>query len=364
MKILYVITGLGLGGAEKCVLSLAEAMCQRGHDVKIAYLTGKVVLKPKYTEIDLISLKPHSFRHIFCSFYKYLKLIESFRPDVVHSHMVHANIFARIGRLFKPIPKLISTAHSSNEGGRFRMLAYRLTHNLSDITTNVSQQAVLEFENRGAVPKHGMVVVYNGIDIEKFSVIKPFNKREYLELLGLDTNKKVLLAVGRLEEPKDYPNLIQALELIKRKEIYNWQMVIVGSGTLKNEIETLIQSLGLAQEIKLIGMRYDISELMNIADIYVLSSKFEGLPTVLIEAMACEKFIVATDCGGITEILGSTGILVPPQNYIYLAKAIERALNLSEQEVYENGKYARNRVKKLFSSESYIKNWLELYEYK
>lgn len=360
MKILYVITGLGLGGAEKFVISLAEELYQNSHEIKIAYLTGKVRLIPKYKDIELIPLELNSFRDIFTSFNNYVKLLKSFQPDIVHAHMVHANIFTRIGRLFQPVPKLISTAHNSNEGGMYRMLAYRLTHYLSDITTNVSRQAVLDFEYRKAVPKNSMLSIYNGVNTRKFSNLN-IDKKGFLEKLGLNSQKKILLAVGRLEEQKDYPNLIRALSILKESNILNLQLIIVGDGSLRNRIEDLIKSLNLSHEVKLLGNRYDIPELMNIADIYILSSKFEGLPTVLIEAMACEKFIVATDCGGSAEILGDTGILVAAQDSLALAQAIEQALVLSEQEINENGKRARKRVEDLFSLESCVSKWLELY---
>ncbi|MFX5700993.1 glycosyltransferase, partial [Acinetobacter baumannii] len=90
---------------------------------------------------------------------KFKTVIEQFKPDVVHAHMVHANIFARLARKYVSFPRLICTAHSNNEGGRLRMLAYRLTHGLADMTTNVSRQACESFENFGAVPKSDIFTV-------------------------------------------------------------------------------------------------------------------------------------------------------------------------------------------------------------
>lgn len=103
---------------------------------------------------------------------------------------------------------------------------------------------------------------------------------------------------------------------------------------------------------------------MNQADFFVLSSRQEGLPTVLIEAMACETFVVATDCGGSAEILGETGVLVPIENSEALAKGLEQAMKLTEDQIRKNGKLARKRVEALFSLESSVNKWLALYEAK
>ncbi|WP_165589331.1 glycosyltransferase, partial [Acinetobacter lactucae] len=164
MRILYVITGLGGGGAEKVVCDLADEMCSRGHIVKIAYLKGEIVVYPKNKKIELVYLGLESILNALSFSRSYRNLLRSFTPDVVHSHMVHANIFTRILRKFYYIPKLICTAHSSNEGGNFRMLAYKFTHSLADLTTNVSSEASRNFEIRKAVPKGEIKTIYNGIN--------------------------------------------------------------------------------------------------------------------------------------------------------------------------------------------------------
>lgn len=145
MKILYVISGLGVGGAEKVVTSLADSFAANGHEVVIVYLTGEALIKPSNESIQLIGLNVQSAWDMVKAYSHLRVLIKSFRPDVVHSHMVHSNILCRLLRLTIFVPKIISTAHSSNEGGRLRMLAYRLTDFLTDISTNVSGEAVEAF---------------------------------------------------------------------------------------------------------------------------------------------------------------------------------------------------------------------------
>ena len=351
MKILYVITGLGLGGAEKVVCDLADQMNILGHQVKIAYLTGGALVKPNSSEIEIISLSLNSASVFLKSSKKYKNLIRKFKPDIVHSHMVHANIFARINRIGCNIPKLICTAHNSNEGGKVRMLAYKYTNFLSDINTNVSQEASASLVKKGAFNSEKLITVYNGIDLEKFNSINT----------SKDPKELIFLSVGRFNDQKDYPNLFKAIQILKNKTTEKLKFYIAGDGDLREQLEQLIIDLSISDYVVFLGKRSDIPHLLNKANYFVLSSKHEGLPTVVIEAMACGTFVIATDCGGSAEILGDTGILVPPQTSKALAEALNIAIEKKPNEIAENNFKARQRVEKLFSLEKSVQNWLELY---
>lgn len=355
MKILYLITGLGVGGAEKVVTELADQMLKRGHQVKIAYLKGEAIVCPQSSEIELIYLGFENLKSFRFAYQNYKKILENFQPDVVHAHMIHANIFARVSRTFIPVPKLICTAHNSNEGGQLRMLAYKFTNYLSDLNTNVSDEASKSLIEKGAFNKNNLTTVYNGIDLYKF------NKKD--SSLKLNNNVINFICVGRFNEQKDYPNLFRAIVLLKDKvPDLKFKFSIVGDGELRSELEKLIDGLDINNCVELLGKRGDIPDLLNSADFFVLSSKHEGLPTVVIEAMACHTFVIATDCGGSAEIMGNTGILVQPQDSEKLANALEKALSLSQDVIQENNDNARNRIEELFSLETSVKTWLEIYE--
>lgn len=357
MKILYVITGLGLGGAERVVIDLAEQMLKHCHQVKIAYLTGHIKVRPKSQQIEIIYLGLENFACFFSASKEYRELIKNYQPDVVHAHMVHANIFTRLNRLFSSIPRLINSAHSNIEGGRLRMLAYRLTHSLADVTTNVSQNAVKEFEKRKAVPVGGIKAVYNGIDLNKF-------RFKSLDNSIFDTNDINFISVGRFHDAKDYPNLIQAVYQVKQQINKPVKFYIAGDGEIRPQLEQLIQRLDLTNDIILLGARSDIPDLLNQANFFVLSSKYEGFGLVVAEAMACQCFVIATDSAGPAEIMGDTGILVEPQNSEKLAQSILQALELSEEQIQENNQLARQRVEELFSLEKSVQIWLNIYESK
>jgi len=360
VRILYVITGLGNGGAERVVCDLANEMFKKGHDVKIAYLTGEALTKPDHKEIELIKVNLNDFKSLLPTYIRLAKIIRKFRPDVVHSHMVHANIIMRLVRITTPICKLICTAHSNNEGGSLRMLAYRATHRLANVTTNVSNMAAQNFESLRAVPSEGMRTIYNGIDLSKFKYDS--DVRSYIDLeLNIDESYKLILAVGRFNEAKDYPNLLKAVSLLKKEITYPLKVVIAGDGELRSLIEDMIGSLSLKKEVVLLGRRNDIPELMSAADLFVLPSKYEGFGLVVTEAMACECLVVATDCGGVAEVLSNSDFLVPPADAVALKNKMKYALELHGKDKSTVINKNLSHVRENFSLEDIIEKWVALY---
>lgn len=358
MKVLLVITGLGMGGAEHVVVNLADELVNRGHEVKIAYLTGLGLVLPSNENIEVIALNMNEYQEIVPTYLKLNKLIRAFKPDVVHGHMFHANILTRLLKISTKIPKLISSAHSTNEGGKTRMLAYRVTDKLADISTNVSDEAVSTFIRKGAVKTGRMVSVTNGIDIIKFSFDKIARKNLRAEL-NIE-NKKALLAVGRLDTPKDYPNLLNAVHLLNKNR-QDFKLFIAGDGPLRGEIEQLAAKLEINDIVEFLGIRRDVHNLMSASDVFVLSSAWEGFGLVVAEAMSCERIVVATDCGGVAEVVGDAGIIVPPKNSKQLASALNKALDMSEEESLILGCKARQHIVDNYSLDRNVNSYLELY---
>lgn len=362
MKILLVVTGLGMGGAERQVIDLSERLFTKGHEVAIAYLTGPERLMPSSEEIKVysIGITGNPLSLIF-GFFRLLRLIHSLAPDVIHSHMVHANIISRVARIFARVPRLICSAHSRNEGGSLRMLAYRITDGLADVSTNVGVDAVQAFEAAGAVPKGKMLSMVNGIDVEKF-IPDAARRLTVRNTLGFSQKQVVILAVGRFYEAKDYPNLLQAFAILK-DEFPNARLCIAGDGPLMNQVKKLAVDLELDGRIDFLGARNDVPDLMRAADIYVLSSAWEGLPLVVGEAMASEKLVVATDCGGVREFLGDAGILAAPKSPAALADGLREALNMPADETSALGSRARLRIVNNYSLDSVADGWVELYSH-
>lgn len=361
MKITLLSTGLQVGGAEKQVCSLAEYYASIGNEVQLISMTGDAIIKPSHSKIEVVELKAKkTLLGLTAAYLKTREKIKQFSPDVVHSHMVHANIFSRVLRLTVNIPKLICTAHSSNEGGSVRMFAYRLTDRLCDLTTNVGEEAKRISIARGAVPAHRIIAMYNGIDTKYFTYSHSVREKLRREL-GISEDVELLLAVGRLTAAKDYPNLLSAFS-IANKIKKNTQLIIIGSGEEDTSLNVLTKSLGISSKVHFLGLRHDVNEWMCAADLYVMSSAWEGIPLVLLEAMSCELTVVATDCGGVKEILNGFGYLSPPQNPQALAESILAGLSLDVEEKQKKLILARNYVEDKFSLPSIANRWLDIYK--
>lgn len=363
MKIFFLVTGLGVGGAEQQVISLADELAVLGHTVSLCYITGEAKLRPTAPSVRLIPLQakknPWS---LTVAFYRLIKVINQLKPDIIHSHMVHANLMARMAKLFvNKKTVLVCSAHNKNEGGKLRMLAYRLTDGRADLSTNVSQEAVDVFVAKKATKQDRMLVMHNGIDTTKFSFDKEHHNSLRSEWQVTDETK-VLLAIGRLTAAKDYPNLLTAFSLLPKSA--DRLLLIVGTGQerYKSHLHALAAQLNIADSVRFLGIRQDISGLLSAADLFVLASEWEGLPLVVAEAMSCEQLIVATDSGGVKEMLADTGFLVPIKQPILLAESIENALSLSSEARIELTKKARQRVLMHYNIEQITQQWLTLYQ--
>jgi glycosyltransferase involved in cell wall biosynthesis len=361
LRILFLLTSLAYGGAETQVVRLAIRLKLRGWEVAVASL-----MPPKaYVEdleaagIPVFSLgirrKLPDPRPVL----RLVQIIRKWRPDIVHSHMVHANLLARIVRFLAPIPVLICSARSIDEGSRFREILYRLTDSLCDLTTQVSHAGLERYVRVGAVPRHKIRYIPNGVDTERF---KPNleDRLKFRKELGVEGF--VWLAVGRFDPPKDYPSMLQAFARVVHKHS-NTILLIAGDGPLRKTMENLARELGIEKRTKFLGIRRDIPQLMNAADAYVMSSSWEGMPNVLLEASATGLPIVATDVGGNREIVldGVTGFLVPPRNPEALARAMLRIMDLSDEERKEMGKRARKHIEVKFNLDRVVDLWEILY---
>ncbi|MFB2733543.1 glycosyltransferase [Shewanella mangrovisoli] len=361
MNITLIITCLGMGGAQRQVCDLADEFIKSGHQVQLIVINDDVLVKPKSHEVQVAALNmtktPLSFVK---AYWQARRLIKQFKPDVVHSHMVHANLFARLLRLTTRMKKLICTAHSSNEGGLGRMLAYRLTDALCNLSTNVSQEAVYISVSRGAVPASCIIAMPNGIDTLRFT----FNAASRASLrsqLQLTDNTPLILAVGRFTEAKDYPNLLTAFKQLPN-ELSHTQLAIIGTGEEQASIEALVVQLGLTDRVHFLGLQRNVHQWMSSADVFVLSSAWEGFGLVVAEAMACERVVVATDCGGVKEVLGDCGLLVPPKDSEKLANALTDALSWDANASRQLGIKARQYIQGKYSLSTIAKKWLELYQ--
>lgn len=357
-RILFVITGLGLGGAERQICLLADKMRLQNNEVNIVVLNGNINVTPldKNIRINSLHMKKNPLG-LLNAVLKLAKIIRLFKPDIVHGHMFHANIVARLAKVFSFNKyKLVCTAHSKNEGGHLRMFVYRLTDFLCDITTNVSKEALDVFIKKKAFSKSKSIPIYNGIDTELFKY-NSLQREKIRQSLDVNNDDSLILSVGRLTAAKDYPNLLKALLELPDK----FKLVIIGDGEARNEVELTILNYGLERRVKLLGSIADVAAYYSACDIYVSSSKWEGFGLVVAEAMSCQCLVVATNAGGVAEVVGDMNYIVPVSNPQLLAKKINEVMNYDEE--IKRKIMLRNRgvVSKLFSVDIIVDEWMKLY---
>jgi glycosyltransferase involved in cell wall biosynthesis len=230
---------------------------------------------------------------------------------------------------------------------------------LADCFTAVSEDLKNYFVKEIGIPEKSIVVIPNGIDTSCFTP-GPRNKA-LLDLLPEGFGGKILISVGRLTEAKDQFTLISAIEILK-KQGRNIYLVLVGDGEMRKPLEKEIVNKKLTDCVNLVGSRSDIDQLLPGADVFILSSKREGLPMSILEAMATGLPVIATKVGGIPEVIqdGQNGILVPPQDPVSLTNAICRMLDDSEY-AGNLGQEARLTIEKNYSLKTITDAYTKLY---
>ncbi len=359
-RIVLVVTGLGLGGAEMQVLELAKRLHDRGWPISLVSMTAPTPLVERFTdagiEVEFLGMTkgvpdPRALLRL-------ASILRRRRPTIVHSHMVHANLLTRLVRTLVQVPVVICTAHSMIEGARWRELAYRLTDPLADLTTAISEAAVARYIKVGAVPSKRLRLLPNGVDVQRFhpDPIARAAKRAELRLEDSFT----WLAVGRFVPAKNYALMLRAFAIAR---IPNARLIIAGDGPLRPELEGLAKQLNISNLTDFLGARSDVKELMNAADAYVMSSDREGMPMVLLEASATALPIVATNVGGNMEVVkhGISGLLVPPQDEESLADAMTIMTNLPPVTLAAMGRSGRELTSAHHNIESVVDSWEALY---
>ncbi|MCB9515785.1 MAG: glycosyltransferase [Candidatus Latescibacteria bacterium] len=361
-SVAFLITGSGLGGAEFEVRHLALAFQRRGWGVGL--------ISMQTIDVPFADLESMGIRTVALSMRRGIPdprallrlraVLKGWQPDVLHGHMVHANLLARVSKLLVDTKAVISTIHCQDEGGRWRYAAYRLTDRLSSLTTAVSRIAVAEATQKRAAAPDSILFVPNGLVTADYAADEEARARLRREL---DVQDGFLwLAVGRLAEQKNYPNMFAAFARVLESHP-DARLVIAGKGPLEEQLQQEVESRGLQGPLRLLGIRRDIPKLMQAADGFVMSSDWEGLPIVLLEAGASALPIVATRVAGSEDAIaaGSSGLLCEPRDSAGLAASMVKVMELPLAERLRMGQAGRNHVQEHFELEAVASTWEYLY---
>jgi glycosyltransferase involved in cell wall biosynthesis len=324
------------GGAERVMVTLANGFAARGYAVDLVLATAEgPYLKDVDAAVRLVDLKA---RRVVTSLPALVRYLRRERPVAMLSAMGHANVIAVLARSLARVPTRvvvsernnfsISKAHARNWRGRFVDQLMRWAYPRADGVTAVSTGVADDLARRLRLPRSSIDVIYNPVVTDTLLS----RSRETPEHPWLrDGGPPVILGVGRLAVQKDFSTLIHAFARLRQKR--EARLLILGEGELRPDLENLIADRGLDSHVALPGFADNPFAHMRQAKLFVLSSAWEGLPNVLIQAMACGTPVVSTDCpSGPAEILenGQLGRLVPVGDVDALAKAMAEALDEKE----------------------------------
>ena len=367
MKITILVTSLSSGGgAEQQVALLAERLLRRGWQVQVVSMLATAPgARPLTAALDAAGIPVVSLgmRRGFGdprALVRLGRVLGRFRPDVLHAHMVHANLLARASRLLVRTPVVVSTLHNQNEGGAWRYRAYRLTHRLSSVTTAVSPEAATEATRRGGAPAGGIRAVPNGVATERFRS-DPAVRARVRAALGVG-DALLWLGACRLVPEKGFDGLIAAFETVAARSPAT-RLIVAGAGPLEASLREQAARTGLGDRLTFLGFRPDLPELMQAADAFVLSSHWEGLPMVLLEAAASSLPIVATEVAGSRTAVvdGVNGVVVPPGMPDAIAAAMLRVMELPPDARRAMAEASRAHAEQSFDVERVVDTWEQIY---
>ena len=318
-RVLLAITLAEVGGAQSYVAALLPALAERYDVVLAAHGEGPLREAAARSGVRFVPLE-HVRRPInplrdVAGLVELTRLMRRERPQVVHSSSSKAGVLGRVAATLARVPVRFFTVHGwafsaySGLSGFVYRLADRLMAPLTTVTICVSEQELAAGLAARACRPESSIVIHNAVDV----AAAPRSRH--------DRAVPRLIAVGRLKPPKDFVTLVRALGELPPG---SFEALIVGDGPDRPQLAAEIRRLELEDSVELAGERSDVPELLAASDVFVLSSRSEGLPVSVLEAMAAELPVVASAVGGLAELIenGVTGVLVPAGDKRALAEAL------------------------------------------
>jgi len=367
MRLLFIFTGAGYGGVSRQVVAAARFQISQGHTVGVVAapderLAGELATAGASFYANSHFVRPFSPAKDLRSPIPVLKAIRAFHPDIISTHSSKAGMVGRIcATLSRRVPVLF-TAHgwvfSEPVADWKRWLFVLAERAAAAVTTRII--CVSEFDRRLALkyrvaPAAKLITIENGVDPVPYDAPRDDSIRTALRI---PENATVVTTVARLAPPKDFHTLLDAVRRIRRPI----RLLLVGDGELRPDVEREIARCGIADRVLLLGERRNVPAILKASDIFVLSSRKEGMPQAIIEAMFAGLPVVATRVGGVPELVtaGKTGYLVPVGSAAAIADAVDGLADDPELR-HRLGDAGRLRARERFTVDRMLRRKAELY---
>ncbi len=369
MRILHLITRLGLGGAEAQLLALATAMREQGHEIRVVTLIpgGENAARLRNAGIQLDDLGMRRGLPTPWAIFRLLRLLREWRPDVLQSWLYHADLVATVASTFHRVPVLLWNLRCSvlepRDHSRMLFMIIHLLARWSGIPDCIiaNSSAGRDFHEQMGYSPRCWQVIPNAIDTLKY---KPSEqaRHEVREELGLPDGALLIALVARFHPMKDHECFLRAAAPLMADHA-GLNIVLVGPDIEpENSMLTgLLQKAGLQDRVHLLGSRTDMPRLQAAWDIAVSASYSEGFSNTIAEAMACGVPCVSTTVGDAELLLGDTGRLVPPRDPAAMHNALKELLQLSGEQRKTLAAAARQRICAGFTVHKVVERYLTTY---
>jgi sugar transferase (PEP-CTERM/EpsH1 system associated) len=359
--IVHVLSSLAMGGQEKMALDLVRRQVRDGRQVSVVSLAGDPgAIEPEFraagAETAVVARDKPGLTPSLA--WRLAGWLRAHRAALVHTHNRMALIYgAPAARLAGAA--VVHTKHGRNPKGGTRLLAGNVAGRLVHAFVAVSPELAAFARQRHEVGAARLSVITNGIDVERFHP-DPEARRAVRAELGVDDEVFLVGTVGRVAVEKDHALLLRAVQPLLGSKLH---LVIAGDGPLLGELRAQVAAAGVEAQVHLLGLRRDVPAVLNALDLFVLSSRTEGLPLVVPEAMASGLPVIATAVGGLPSVLdeGRTGFLVPPEDAERLRAQVRRVADAPDLG-RAVGERARSDAHARYSAERMHREYLALYD--
>ena len=379
IRVLHMITRLIVGGAQQNTAYTSTHLDRDKYEVEVLVgpsiekgggelITGIRESRIIVHDLPVLTTPIHPFKDI-AALWKSYRFLKKNRFDIIHTHSSKAGILGRLAAKWAGVPIIVHTVHGwgfTDRGSKLKKNIFVALEKLVSSSTTqfiaVTRLDIDKGEKENIAPKEKFVVIRSGIDIPKFSNVS-LDKAKKKESLGISSDADVVCMVGRLSDQKAPDDFVRVAEKVISKRSKNTVFLLVGDGPLRPMIESMISQKNLSKNILLTGLRSDVHEILQIIDIFLLTSLWEGLPRVFPQAMAAGKPIVATHVDGAPEAIedGVTGFLAEPHDVNTLTEKVCYLLE-NKDVALKMGEEASRRVYPEFSDKEMVRKIDELYQ--
>ena len=363
IRVLHVLEGIDVGGAESQVLAILTRLPRERFQVMVAWLGGRGEMEPDFRAagIPTAALRMRSILDPD-AVGRLLTVIRRFRPHLIHSHLIRADILAGVTGRLSRVKAVISTKHVEN-GARhhpLRALGARAVAALAGEVVVISDAlAAFYGSRRRGRPRK----ISYGYEPRRGPNTPPrAGREEIIAELGLPADASLATMIGPLLPRKGLGDLLRAASLLK-DGFPLAHLLLVGRGEQRRRLQALVRTLDIEDTVHFLGFRRDVDRILSGSDLLVLPSRWEGFGLVLLEAMNQGLPVVGTRRGAIPEVVrdGETGLLVPPGDPDSLATALSRLLGNPERAV-ERGRAGRTRLRREFDLDRAVEAHRAMYE--